>query len=274
MRKVYKRFKRFLISLLIITLTKIFFYYPLKFHKFLSLFFYFFLSRFRKIGIKNLEIAKFKKKILWKNFCFMTYGLLKFIKMKNKNEDFILKNTEVINFDILKNKIEKKRGVLGLTLHMGFWEIIPAYFSLKKIPVCVLASKVYTDFIDNFINSIRKNYGTEIVHPENTFSLVKKLKKGYAVGILMDQKQGSKRIKVDFFGKKVEAPSGPLEIAYKINPEVILMRCEIEKGKEIIYIEDFTLSYNLKYDLQNIYNKFEKWIRRKPWQWVWIHQRF
>ncbi len=204
----------------------------------------------------------------------MTYGLLKFIKMKNKNEDFILKNTEVINFDILKSKIEKKRGVLVLTLHMGFWEIIPAYFSLKKIPVCVLASKVYTDFIDNFINSIRRNYGTEVVHPENTLSLVKKLKKGYAVGILMDQKQGSKRIKVDFFGKKVEAPAGPLEIAYKINPEVILMRCESEKGREIIYIEDITLSYNLKYDLQNIYNKFEKWIRRKPWQWVWIHQRF
>ncbi len=274
MRKFYKKLKRNFISFLIVSLSKIFSFFPLKYHKFLSLFLYFVLSKFRKIGENNLLIAGFKKKTLWKNFCFMTYGLLRFLKLQYAGKDEVLKNVKVKNYDIFENKINKGRGLLVYTLHFGFWEIIPAYFSLKGYPVCVLASRVYTTFIDNFINRIRKNFGTDVVHPDNTISLIKRLKKGYAIGILMDQKQGARRKNIKFFGREVEAPSGPLEIAYRLSPEVVLMKCETSPKNDTIYIEPFELSYNLEYDLQKIYNTFEKWIKEKPWQWIWIHQRF
>ena len=274
MRRFYKRLKRNFISFFIVSLSKLLARFPLKYHKLLSLFLYFVLSKFRKIGENNLKIAGFKKKILWKNFCFMTYGLLRFLRFPHYQEDEILRNVEVKNYDVFENKMNKGKGLLVYTLHFGFWEIIPAYFSLKGHPVCVLASRVYTEFIDNFINRIRKNLGTDVVHPDNTISLVKRLKKGYAIGILMDQKQGARRLNVRFFGREVEAPSGPLEIAYKLSPEVVLMKCEIGTKSDTIYIEPFELSYNLKYDLQKIYDTFEKWIREKPWQWIWIHQRF
>ncbi|MEN3045683.1 MAG: lysophospholipid acyltransferase family protein [Candidatus Hydrothermales bacterium] len=274
MKKLYKRVKRVVISFSILSLVKFFYYYPIKFYKALALFFYFFLSKFRKIGLKNLEILNFKKKILWKNFCFMTYCALRFIKLRKKSEDEIVNNVEVSNLQILIDKMDKKRGVFVFTLHFGFWEIIPIYFSLKGLKVCVIASKVYTDSINNFINNIRKKFNIEVFHPENAYALIKRLKKGYAAGILMDQKQGGKRSFVNFFGKKVEAPIGPLEIAYKLKPEVLLMRTLNLKDKDHIYIENFNLSYNLNYDLQCIYNKFEEWIREKPWQWILIHQRF
>ncbi len=274
MRRFYKKLKRNFLSLSIILLSKLFSFFPLKYYKFISLFLYFFLSKLQKIGENNLKIAGFKKKVLWKNFCFMTYGLLRFLKLPYIKDKEIIKNTSVINFDIFKDKMNKGKGLLVYTLHFGFWEIIPVYFSLKGYPVCVLASKVYTDFIDNFINRIRKNFGTEVVHPDKVISLVKKLKKGYAIGILMDQRQGARKIKVKFFGRDVEAPYGPLEIAYNFSSEVILMKCETFFKKDTIYIEPFDLSYNLEYDLQRIYNTFEKWIREKPWQWIWIHQRF
>lgn len=204
----------------------------------------------------------------------MTFCALRFLKIRNKREDEIIKNIEALNFKTFVDKINKKRGLLVFTLHFGFWEIIPIYFSLKGYPVCVIASKVYTDSINNFINSIRRKFNVEVFHPENTYALAKKLKKGYGAGILMDQKQGGKRILVNFFGKKVEAPTGPLEIAYKLKPEVLLMKTLNLNDRDIIYIENVELSYNLKYDLQSIYDKFEKWIREKPWQWILIHQRF
>jgi len=274
LRKFYKKLKRVFLSFFIVFLSKLLSYFPLKYHKFLSLFLYFVLSKFRKTGENNLRIAGFKKKILWKNFSFMTYGLLRFLKLPYKEKDEILRSVEVKNYDIFENKMNKGKGVLVYTLHFGFWEIIPAYFSLKGYPVCVLASRVYTTFIDNFINRIRKGFGTEVVHPDNTVALVKRLKKGYAIGILMDQRQGSRRKNIRFFDKDVEAPYGPLEIAYRLSTEVLLMKCEIGKKSDIIYIEPFELSYNLEYDLQRIYKVFERWIREKPWQWIWIHQRF
>ncbi len=274
MRKFYKNIKRKTISFLIILITNFLKYFPLRYHKLISLLLYFFLGKFRKTGLLNLQIAGMNKKILWRNFCFMAYGALRFIKLNNESKEKILKNIRVKNFEIFEEKFKKNKGVLALTLHMGFWEVIPVYFSLKGYPVCVLASKVYTDIIDNYINKVRKKFGTKVVHPEKVVSLIKKIKKGYAIGILMDQRQGAKRAKVRFFNKEVEAPSGPIEIAYKTGAEVILIKTVEDTEFDLIHIESFVLKNNIKEDIQRIYSRFEKWIRERPEQWVWIHRRF
>ncbi|MEO0276420.1 MAG: lysophospholipid acyltransferase family protein, partial [candidate division WOR-3 bacterium] len=176
--------------------------------------------------------------------------------------------------EILEKKFEKKRGVLALTLHLGLWELIPIYFKRKNYPVNVVASRVYTNEIDEIINWFRRKENINVIYRNEAIKIIRALKNGECVGILLDQSSKGKCIETEFFKKKIWVPEGPFRIIYKINPEVILMGIWKEGNKYIIEIRDFELTGQKEIDAKKIFENFEEWIKKNPSQWAWIHDRF
>ncbi len=277
MTKVWKSLKRRIISLIIKFLFSFLNTIPLAilkhFLKILSMFFYFFLTRFRVIGEWTLKTAGFKKSILkeyFKNLSGYSFDLLWIHRNGEKIKDFV----EVEGEYIFESKFKRGNGLLVLTLHLGLWELIPIYFRQKGYPVNVVVSRIYTKEIDEIINSLRKKEDINVIHTKESIRIIKSLKRGECVGILMDHNFGTKKRVTSIFDRKVMAPEGPLAIAYKVKPEIVLMGIFKKHNRYKIEIKDFKLSGNEDTDMGTIMKNFEYWIRKNPEQWTWIHDRF
>ena len=239
----------------------------------LSIIIYFSLNRIRKIGIWTVKTARFKKGILkgyYKKIPEFCFDFLLVHKDGEKIKEIVLTKGE----EILEKKFERKRGVLVLTLHLGLWELIPIYFKRKNYPVNVVASRVYTKEVDEVINWFRKKEGINVIYRNEAVKIIRALKNGECVGILLDQSFKGKCIKTDFFKKKIYVPEGPFKIMYKIKPEVVLMGILKKGDKYIIDIRDFKFEGKKEADAKKVFKSFEEWIRDEPVQWAWIHDRF
>ncbi len=272
-----KRVKRKIISFFINFFINFLYKIPLFLTRYIlkifSIIIYFSLNRIRKIGIWTLQTARFEKGILKEyfkkipEFCF---DFLLVHKDGEKIKDIILTKGE----EILERKFEKKRGVLAFTLHLGLWELIPIYFKKKNYPVNVVASRVYTKEVDEVINWFRKKQGINVIYRNEPAKIIRALKNGECVGVLLDQSFKGKCIKIDFFKKKIYVPEGPFKIMYKIKPEVILMGIFKKGDKYIIDIKDFKFEGKKEVDARKVFENFEEWIKKEPAQWAWIHDRF
>lgn len=272
-----KRIKRKIISFFIKFFINFLYKLPLFLTKYLlkifSIIIYFSLNKIKKIGIWTLKTARFKKGILKEYFKKLPEFCFDFLMVHKNGErikDIVLTRGE----EILEKKFEKKRGVLVLTLHLGLWELIPIYFKRKNYPVNVVVSRVYTNEIDKIINWFRKKEGINVIHRNEAIKIIKALKNGECVGILLDQNFKGRCIETEFFKKRVHVPVGPFKIMYKIKPEVILMGIFKKGDKYIIDIRDFEFEGKEEIDARKIFENFEEWIKKEPAQWAWIHDRF
>ena len=117
--------------------------------------------------------------------------------------------------------------------------------------------------------------------PKGARQILKSLKEGRHIGILVDQKMND-GIPVPFFGRDAMTAPALAELALRFNCPVVPTRAERIKGPHFrIIIEPplhFTPSGDRKADvftmMKMVNEKIEHWIRETPEQWFWLHSRW
>lgn len=247
-------------------------------------------KRHRRIALENIASTLGLKgaeaeKIVLSVFENLGMVLAEFIKIPTIDKGFLDKRVSVEGFEnYLKAKSEGK-GVLMLGAHLGNWELLGATLLLKMGEVAsVVYMKTKNPYVDRFIDSIRKSYGINTIPHHNAMKQVlAALRRGEAVGVLLDQHGGQKEaIKVDFIGRPAATSIGFAIMALRTGAPVVPMfmvrdgdgmfRFIYEKP---IYLEK---SGDLEKDIRNgtiIFNKvIEDYVRRYPEQWFWVHRRW
>lgn len=233
------------------------------------------------LGLKGPEAEK----IVLSVFENLGMVLAEFIKIPTIDKGFLDKRVSVEGFEnYLKAKSEGK-GVLMLGAHLGNWELLGATLLLKMGEVAsVVYMKTKNPYVDRFIDLIRKSYGINTIPHHNAMKQVlAALRRGEAVGVLLDQHGGQKEaIKVDFIGRPAATSIGFAIMALRTGAPVVPMfmvrdgdgrfRFIYEKP---IYLEK---SGDLEKDIRDgtiIFNKvIEDYVRRYPEQWFWVHRRW
>jgi len=116
-------------------------------------------------------------------------------------------------------------------------------------------------------------------------AMAKTLKKGDAVGLLIDQKSGSlNSVKVDFFGTLAETTLSVAMLKLKFNPLVVPIfiarqndgMYEMIINNPIDYVADEIEDKEKKLEAMTLkYNQaIEEIIREYPAQWFWMHNRW
>ncbi len=183
----------------------------------------------------------------------------------------------------LQAAYQKRRGILCLSAHVGSWELLPAVLSLLGYPPDSIARPLDSKPLDIFVSKLRTWHGGGIIPKKSSMrTVLKRLKQGKLVGVLLDQNANRRDgVFVDFFGRpasttkglallalKTEAPIVPIFLVrdgshYKIlcAPEVPLIRTG-DKAKDV---ETNT----------QLYTKIiESVVRQYPDQWFWLHRRW
>ncbi len=176
------------------------------------------------------------------------------------------------------------KGVIALTGHIGNFELLAAWFSLRAYNVSVIGRELYDSRLDRLLVENRESVGLENIPTRaGVKPIIRALKKGRALGVLADHDSSRVRgVFVNFFGKSARTPVGPILLPYKTGSPIIPMAI-VRKGKNSYKIIvkpriELTLSDDREKDVLDVTQKctkvLESIIREYPDQWLWMHDRW
>jgi Kdo2-lipid IVA lauroyltransferase/acyltransferase len=190
---------------------------------------------------------------------------------------------EVINPEIFAKATEAGRGAIVITGHIGNWEAQGFAATDQGIRASVVYRAANNPLVDRVIHDLR----TPIVEEQfakgagGVRGILKFLKSGGLVAMLVDQKMND-GVPVPFFGADVMTPPAAAEIAYKYDYPLIPLRSERLEGSRYrvtVYPplekrDTGDRSADVGATMVEINEMLEGWIRERPEQWLWLHNRW
>lgn len=224
--------------------------------------------------------------IAMKSFEHLGKMISEFAQMTRMSLDEIREKVRFEGLEFYEKAASNGKGVLGLTGHLGNWEMLAVVQSSLGYPTGFVARSIDNPYIDRFVNSIRLRHGATIFRKKTHLKgLVDFLRGGGSVGILFDHHISVKRggVIVDFFGFPAETSTILPRLALKLDLPIIPVFClrEDKNGRFIIkYLRPIELIRTGEIEKDIIENTrrcnrvLEEIIREYPEQWFWIHRRW
>ncbi len=245
----------------------------------------------RKTGRRNLALAFPEKseaereRILREMYRTLGWQLAEFCLMSRYTVE---RTSEFIRYDGLENYTaarDRGKGVLVLTGHLGAWELSSFYHSLRGMPMSLVIRRLDNPLVDRFVNDIRSLHGNRVIHKDDfARGLLTAMHQGETVGILMDTNMTPPQgVFVPFFGVDACTASGLARVALKTDAAVLpgFLLWHADEGRYVLHFgEELTLvrTGNAAADVLASTALFarttERYIRRYPEQWLWVHRRW
>ncbi|OFV97711.1 MAG: hypothetical protein A3F68_13185 [Acidobacteria bacterium RIFCSPLOWO2_12_FULL_54_10] len=177
------------------------------------------------------------------------------------------------------------RGVLFLTAHLGAWELGAFAHALYGYPMQILYRPLDNSRLDALVNRYRLLSGNKLIDKRNAArEVLSALARNETVGILADQNTShDEGVFVDFFGISASTTAGVARIALHTGAVVVPAFCVwIEKDRRFRIIFDSPIEPPQSSEKTDAVRSFtqqmaaviERYIRRYPDQWLWIHRRW
>ena len=254
------------------------------------------LKKRRHISLQNLRIAFPEKteqeresmaRNAYKNLAHsIAYNLL--IQTHRISNEELQQAVTVENWNRFPRLDENNQaGTLFITAHLGNWELLPQFTALHQTtPIHVIARETSNPLIEeNLVSPLRNRFGFNVFYKKNAvLHMLKALKRGEHVGILIDQKLNHRmHINVPFFDTPARTTPVPaqLQMRYKINVQPVCM-IQLSRGRfkfivgEPIEPVDSTLPEEQQIQELTARHQaaIESMIRDYPEQWFWMHNRW
>ncbi|MBF91376.1 MAG: lauroyl acyltransferase [Rickettsiales bacterium] len=246
-----------------------------------------FFSNRNKLAISNLnrifpkKSIKEKKKIIrkmWFHFgrIIGEYPHLKKIKV------FENSNIDIKNLQNLINPLKKNKNCIFFSAHLGNWELTSHPLTQSGFKIHFIYRAPNNKYVEWLLRKIRLDYGVNLIKKgqEGAKDCIKALKNNESLGMLIDQKMND-GIQSKFFGTNVMTAPAIAKLALKFKCSIIPAVCTRIKGTKfkIEYFEQ--IEYKKLREIKNeneilsYLNKYiERWIKKNPEQWLWIHNRW
>jgi KDO2-lipid IV(A) lauroyltransferase len=225
------------------------------------------------------------KRTVKKIFCLEAKNFFEIVNFPRMDYEFIKSIAFVENFDTIQESIKKGKGVLFASAHTGNWEITATIMAQMGIPVNVVAKKIYIDGLNDMLLKYRESKNIKVILRESLDSgikLLRALKKGETIAMLIDQDVDVPGVFVNFFGQRAWTPSGLAVLALKTGADIYVafdQRIDNYKHKTVVNGPiKFAKTDNFKKDIENLTQNItyilEQHIKQYPHQWVWFHDRW
>ncbi len=178
---------------------------------------------------------------------------------------------------------DPNQGILMVTGHLGNWEVVGHIISFRK-PLVAVARRMDNPLVNRFMERRNSRRNIEIIakHAEDRHSLLRALRNGRSLGLIMDQHAASHGVDIPFFGLPARTVTSPARLHLATRCPIICgygVRIAPLKYK-LMYSEplSFDLCGNREEDVRTILTelnrRLEVFIRRYPEQYLWSHRRW
>lgn len=187
---------------------------------------------------------------------------------------------------VLDEALAEKRGVVFITGHVGNWELLARRVALAGYPAQSIAKETsdpnLTALVEKFrregkVGSIWRGQGGAAKH------MLRALKEGEILGLLIDQDTNVQNVFVPFFGKLAATPRAAADLALRTDAAVVVGFCQ-RQGEAPRYrlsmkrvrLEQKTGDKDADATALTalMSREIEAAITATPEQWVWMHRRW
>lgn len=254
---------------------------------------FYIVGRERRKVLRNLRFAYGELKsareyriIACKVFQNMALTAVDFILFKRLNLDKIKRFTKFHGFENLEAGFkESGKGVIVLSAHIGNWELLAGSVIAHGYEGTVMAKEIYYAPYNKIIVDLRNRFNVKTVFRHNSpRELFRMLKRKAIAGLVPDQDlEDIDGVYVEYFGMPAYTPLGPAKIALTTKVPII-PAFAIRDGRRYDVIIEKPISASIKdgetkdQALKRITQEWndvvEKYVKKYPDQWAWMHNRW
>ena len=232
----------------------------------------------RKQGGTPLNLNEIRRKFWWytlKNL--MDYMLFLFEGNRDLEDLVVWKSGE----DVLRRAYSRGKGVIGICLHLGNWELGGRVLTDKNFQLSSLVFEQLNPALEHLISQTRKNFNIELLHQRKGLkTAVKNLRNGHIVTVLCDQDGTRAGHFMNFFDLPISFPRVFELFLKKTDASLIpLIIIHNDSGYELHVLPEWSVDReNFEAWLPNFYEELsrhlEHWIVKYPEQWLLVYDRF
>jgi len=261
--------------------------------KLLAAAFYCLDARHRHIADVNLRIAfpemppRRRKAIALRSFQNAGMNLLEISRLGCLTPENISKLADydkTTGLDNYRAALNRGKGILYLTGHFSSWELLPTAHALHGYPLSFTTRPLDNTRLEKYLRRIRESKGNAVIYKkESARHILKELKAGRSVGVLMDQNVNpAEGIFVDFFGVPAATSTGVAILALRTGAPVLTgYLTPLDGGRYTFkFLPPIDMertgdtAEDLRVNTQRLNDVLERVIREQPESWLWGHKRW
>jgi Kdo2-lipid IVA lauroyltransferase/acyltransferase len=252
---------------------------------------YYFSGRLRRTGLRNLELAfpeldlKERRRLL--RGCFENLGRLLgvFSQFATADPRTLQSMIDCEGLEHIEAARASGRGVILFTGHVGAWELSSFALSLCGYPLSFLVRRIDNPKIEALVDARRERLGNRTIDKRSAArEMLQIMQEGGTLGILVDLNTLDREgIFVDFFGVPASTTFMLAKLALRTEAAVLPVFAPWDSKRQRFLLKiDEPLSMERsgddEADMRRLTQLFtgvvEKFVRRYPDQWLWIHRRW
>jgi KDO2-lipid IV(A) lauroyltransferase len=192
----------------------------------------------------------------------------------------------IVSHDSLYNIAQacgRGKGIVAITAHLGCFEMLLHLFARRGLACFAVGRAFKNPDIDDAVRKMRSGPDIEYVdRSESSRRIVRLLRQGKVMGVLIDQDTIVEGVFADFLGHPAFTPASAVRFAMKLGiPMFVAVTARVAGDKHHVYVsEELTpidtgdINADLVANVQRINDIISGYIRKHPEQWVWMHERW
>lgn len=238
-----------------------------------------------RTNIKLILNVDDKKAKYYAKFVFRNFGkyLVDFLRFSKLDKGYVQRFVVIEGLEHLDKILTRGKGCIGITAHLGNWELGGAILSILGYPVNAVALSHADKNVNNFFTKQREITGIKVIPTgvavRRCFS---SLANNEFLALLGDRDFANDGIRVEFFGTQVALPKGPATLSIKTGAPILpgfLVRDDKDRFRLIIEQPiEYSPAGNMDEDLvvltRRIAEVMERYILKYPTQWYMFNNFF
>jgi len=178
----------------------------------------------------------------------------------------------------IRSNVDRGRGVVMLSAHVGNAEMAGQALVPLKIPCCAVTELVQPERLSRMLNSIRSAHGVEFmpVGVPSAKRIMRTLRDGGTVALMGDRDISGPKMLLPFFGEEAWMPTGPIEVALRTGAAIVpsfssrrgryAIEAVAQPPIEIERTDD--LQTDVRTAMLEFISRMETQLRAEPDQWM------
>ncbi len=247
--------------------------------------------RHRRVGIDNLRLAfgreldrRAARRLLracWRHFGRVT---LDACRLHHLDPAAFAPLVRLHGVEHLREARRRGRGILLFSGHFGHWELGSAAVSrCLALPLTLVARPLDNPHLERRLARLRARSSNVVVHRRHAVGpILRVLRAGRAVGLLIDQDARDEGVFVPFFGHPASTTPALALLALRsgaaIIPSFSVLRadgtCDVTFEAPLAAAAGAERADDVRRITAACSASLERWVRRHPEQWLWMHRRW
>jgi KDO2-lipid IV(A) lauroyltransferase len=226
-----------------------------------------------------------REAVLRANFVELGRCMAEWARLPDLQGQALRERVELEGLEHLQAVLARGRGALVVTAHYGLWELIPAAVRahLPGLDVAAVGRTLRNPYLFDLILRRRAAGGGDLL-PQDARAILRALRRGAAIGMLVDQYTSERRtgVLVPFLGLRAWTNAGPATLALRTGAPLLPVCVRRRAGARHVIVFGPEIpppaSGELRADVLELTARINRavgaFIQQDPVPWLWSHRRY